>query len=206
MARMLETLWLGAKVTRFKREVVSKDDVIVKVATSIAQPEYLRDHAWARRDRRPVVDLMKREELGRAEGTERLRPVTPGHDHLDLAPGHTLSEATDLEEGRLKDVLPLTACIDSSGNAPASSTSSSIYFIFVLCRPSSIWRLPVIESFKDPFIIISPCRSPSPACCCNSWWSGGMLNIYSRGRLVTDWAHHQHHPDRRASPSVSCTR
>ncbi len=104
-----------------------------------------------------------------------------------LAPGETLGDgiaAMDEIADRVLDerfataldrpVARLRRVVERACSSPSSSRCVLIYLVLAA----------QFESFLDPLIILSPCRSRSPARSCSLWYFGQTLNLFSQIGMI----------------------
>jgi multidrug efflux pump len=189
LGRTLETMLGGRQVTRFKQDG-EQYDVVVKIADiDRRNPDDLRRIYVRGRDNAmiPLSNLITIKETVAPKELNHFNQLRAATITAQLAPGYTLSDGLSFLNETAKDVLPVTAHIEYSGQSREfREASASMYLTFLLALAFIYLVLAAqFESFTDPFIIMLTVPLSATGALLALWWSGGTLNIYSQVGLVT---------------------
>ena len=189
VAKALETMLGGRKVTRYKRDA-EQYDVIVQ--TRGERPHHAgrhRRHQRARPQRHmiPLSALVKvRESVSPRElnhfGQRRSVSIT-----ANLAPDYSLGQAlTFMNETAAKVLKPgyTTELNGTSREFKGSQGALAIVFVLALLFIFLVLAAQ-FESFVDPFVIMLSVPLSMIGALLALKWSGGSLNVYSQIGLIT---------------------
>lgn len=189
IARAVETMLGGRKVTRYKREG-EQYDVIVQINPSgRAAPDdiekiFVRGKGDAMIPLSALVNI--REVVVPRElnhfGQRRSVAIT-----ANLAPDFALGEALDFMDAAAKKVLQPGYATDLNGiSREFRKSADSLSLVFVLALLFIFLVLAAqFESFVDPFVILFSVPLSMAGALLALKWSGGTLNVFSQIGLVT---------------------
>ena len=189
LGRTLESMLGGRQVTRFKRQG-EQYDVIVQVAdVDRSNPSDLeRIYVRGRGDQMiQLSNLVRVEETVAPQELNHFNQLRSAIISANLMPGYTLGEGLAFMEDVAREVLPVDAQIDFTGQSREfKEASASIYVTFFLALAFIYLVLSAqFESFVDPFIIMLTVPLSITGGLFALYLSGGTLNIYSQVGLVT---------------------
>jgi multidrug efflux pump len=185
----LETMFGGRQVTRFK--IAGKQyDVMVQVADVDRNNPQDLSKIYVRSAGGEMVrlsNLVTVDETVAPQELNHFNQMRAATITANLAPGYTLGEALDYIDAAAKEVLPISARTDYSGESREfKEASSSLYFTFVLALLFIYLVLSAqFESFIDPFIIMMTVPLSMTGALLALLLSGHTHNIYSQVGLVT---------------------
>ncbi len=189
IARAVETMLGGRKVTRYKREGEQYDVIVQTNPTSRSTPEdiekiFVRGRADAMI---PLSALVKiREVVVPRElnhfGQRRSATIT-----ANLSATYSLGEALDFMDVTARKVLKPGYATDLNGTSREFRKSSdSLTLVFALALLFIFLVLAAqFESFVDPFVILLSVPLSMAGALMALQWSGGTLNVFSQIGLIT---------------------
>ena len=189
IARTVETVLGGRRVTRFKREGEQYDVIVQTNASGRDAPEdiekvFVRGRADVMI---PLSALVKiREVVVPRElnhfGQRRSATITS-----NLSANYSLGEALDFMDTTAKKVLKPGYATDLNGiSREFRSSSDSLTLVFVLALLFIFLVLAAqFESFVDPFVIMLSVPLSMAGALLALQWSGGSLNVFSQIGLIT---------------------
>jgi multidrug efflux pump len=189
IARSLETLLGGRKVTTFKLNG-KQYDVIVQVDPSDrTRPQdvldiFLRTPSGAEVQ---LSNLIAMEETVAPRELNHFNKLRSATISATLAPGATLGEALAALDAAAERVLPPSIQVDYGGlSREFRSTSASLALTFVLALAFIYLVLAAqFESFIDPFVILLSVPLAVGGAMAALWLNGITLNVYSQIGLIT---------------------
>ncbi|MDP2164497.1 MAG: efflux RND transporter permease subunit [Hydrogenophaga sp.] len=189
IARAVETMLGGRKVTRYKREGEQYDVIVQTNPTDRETPDdiekiFVRGKGDAMI---PLSALVKiREVVVPRElnhfGQRRSASIT-----ANLAANYSLGEALDFMNATAKKVLKPGYATDLNGTSREFRKSAdSLSLVFVLALLFIFLVLAAqFESFVDPFVILLSVPLSMAGALLALRWSGGTLNVFSQIGLIT---------------------
>jgi multidrug efflux pump len=189
IARAVETMLGGRKVTRYKRDGEQYDVIVQTNPTGRDTPDdiekiFVRGRADAMI---PLSALVKiREVVVPRElnhfGQRRSASITS-----NLSADYSMGEALDFMDATAKKVLKPGYATDLNGTSREFRKSSdSLTLVFVLALVFIFLVLAAqFESFIDPFVILLSVPLSMAGALLALKWSGGTLNVFSQIGLIT---------------------
>ena len=189
IARTVETVLGGRRVTRFKRDGEQYDVIVQTNASGRDAPDdiekvFVRGRGEAMI---PMSALVKiREVVVPRElnhfGQRRSATITS-----NLAANYSVGEALDFMDATAKKVLKPGYATDLNGISREFRTSSdSLTLVFALALLFIFLVLAAqFESFIDPFVIMLSVPLSMAGALLALKWSGGSLNVFSQIGLIT---------------------
>ncbi len=189
IARAVETMLGGRKVTRYKREGEQYDVIVQTNPSGRDTPDdiekiFVRGKGEAMI---PLSALVKiREVVVPRElnhfGQRRSASIT-----ANLAANYSLGEALDFMDATAKKVLKPGYATDLNGiSREFRKSSDSLTLVFVLALVFIFLVLAAqFESFVDPFVILLSVPLSMAGALLALKWSGGTLNVFSQIGLIT---------------------
>ena len=189
IARTVETVLGGRRVTRFKRDGEQYDVIVQTNASGRDAPDdiekvFVRGRGEAMI---PLSALVKiREVVVPRElnhfGQRRSATITS-----NLAANYSVGEALDFMDATAKKVLKPGYATDLNGISREFRTSSdSLTLVFALALLFIFLVLAAqFESFIDPFVIMLSVPLSMAGALLALKWSGGSLNVFSQIGLIT---------------------
>jgi len=198
VARTIETMLGGRKVTRYKRDAEQYDVIVQTVATGRATPEdieklYVRGRAVSSSDAAGNAAMIPLSALVKVQTSVAPREL----NHLNqrrsvtitanLAPDYTLGEALKFMDDTASRVLPAGYGTELNGISREFRASSgalgtvfllALLFIFLVLAAQ-------FESFVDPFVILLAVPLSLVGALLALRLAGGTLNVYSQIGLIT---------------------
>ncbi|MFQ3622082.1 MAG: efflux RND transporter permease subunit [Acetobacteraceae bacterium] len=189
IARALETLLGGRKVTTFKLNGKQYDVILQVEPQDRARPQdvldlFLRTPGGQEVQLANVVRLEETIAPRELNHFNKLRSATIS---ATLAPGYTLGEALAALEAAAARVLPSSIQIDYGGQSREFRTTSAglgltfalaLMFIYLVLAAQ-------FESFVDPFVIMLTVPLAAGGALLALWLNGITLNVYSQIGLIT---------------------
>ena len=189
IARTVETVLGGRRVTRFKRDGEQYDVIVQTNASGRDAPEDIEKvFVRGRSDVMiPLSALVKiREVVVPRElnhfGQRRSATITS-----NLAANYSMGEALDFMDATAKKVLKPGYATDLNGiSREFRSSSDSLTLVFGLALLFIFLVLAAqFESFIDPFVIMFSVPLSMAGALLALQWSGGSLNVFSQIGLIT---------------------
>ncbi len=189
IARTVETVLGGRRVTRFKRDGEQYDVIVQTAASGRDAPEDIEKvFVRGRGDAMiPLSALVKiREVVVPRElnhfGQRRSATITS-----NLSADYSVGEALDFMDATAKKVLKPGYATDLNGiSREFRSTSDSLTLVFALALLFIFLVLAAqFESFIDPFVIMLSVPLSMAGALLALQWSGGSLNVFSQIGLIT---------------------
>ncbi|MCF8167808.1 MAG: efflux RND transporter permease subunit [Rhodoferax sp.] len=189
VARAIETMLGGRKVTRYKREGEQYDVIVQTNPSGRDTPDdiekiFVRGKA---QDLVPLSALVKiREVVAPRElnhfGQRRSATIT-----ANLSTTYSVGEALDYMDQTAKTVLKAGYATDLNGiSREFRKSSDSLSLVFVLALVFIFLVLAAqFESFVDPFVILLSVPLSMAGALLALKWSGGTLNVFSQIGLIT---------------------
>ena len=189
IARTVETVLGGRRVTRFKRDGEQYDVIVQTNASGRDAPEdiekvFVRGRADVMI---PLSALVKIKEVVVPRelnhfGQRRSATITS-----NLSANYSLGEALDFMDTTAKRVLKPGYATDLNGiSREFRSSSDSLTLVFVLALLFIFLVLAAqFESFVDPFVIMLSVPLSMAGALLALQWSGGSLNVFSQIGLIT---------------------
>ena len=189
IARTVETVLGGRRVTRFKREGEQYDVIVQIGATGRDAPEdiekvFVRGRGEAMI---PLSALVKIREIVVPRelnhfGQRRSATITS-----NLSSNYSVGEALDFMDATAKKVLKPGYATDLNGiSREFRSSSDSLTLVFALALLFIFLVLAAqFESFIDPFVIMLSVPLSMAGALLALQWSGGTLNVFSQIGLIT---------------------
>ena len=189
IARTVETVLGGRRVTRFKRDGEQYDVIVQTNASGRDAPEdiekvFVRGRGEAMI---PLSALVKiREVVVPRElnhfGQRRSATITS-----NLSANYSVGEALDFMDATAKKVLKPGYATDLNGiSREFRSSSDSLTLVFALALLFIFLVLAAqFESFIDPFVIMLSVPLSMAGALLALQWSGGSLNVFSQIGLIT---------------------
>jgi multidrug efflux pump len=189
IARAVETMLGGRKVTRYKREGEQYDVIVQTNPTSRSTPEdiekiFVRGKGDAMI---PLSALVKIREIVVPRelnhfGQRRSATITS-----NLSANYSLGEALDFMDVTARKVLKPGYATDLNGTSREFRKSSdSLTLVFALALLFIFLVLAAqFESFVDPFVILLSVPLSMAGALLALQWSGGTLNVFSQIGLIT---------------------
>ncbi|MEY4139072.1 MAG: hypothetical protein RLZZ371_1254 [Pseudomonadota bacterium] len=189
IARAIETLLGGRKVTRYKREGEQYDVIVQTAPTGRSTPDdiekiFVRGKAA---DLIPLSSLVKiREVVVPRElihfGQRRSATITS-----NLSATYSVGEALQFMDATAKKVLKPGYATDLNGiSREFKKSSDSLTLVFALALVFIFLVLAAqFESFVDPFVILFSVPMSMAGALVALKWSGGTLNVFSQIGLIT---------------------
>jgi multidrug efflux pump len=189
IARSLETLLGGRKVTTFKLNGKQYDVIVQVDPAGRTRPQdvldiFLRTPSGAEVQLSNLVTLQETVAPRELNHFNKLRSATIS---ATLAPGMTLGEALAALDAAAQRVLPPSVQVDYGGlSREFRSTSASLALTFVLALAFIYLVLAAqFESFIDPFVILLSVPLAVGGAMAALWLNGITLNVYSQIGLIT---------------------
>jgi len=189
IARAVETMLGGRKVTRYKREGEQYDVIVQTNPTGRETPDDI-EKIFVRGKGEvmiPLSALVKiREVVVPRElnhfGQRRSASIT-----ANLSANYSLGEALEFMDATAKKVLKPGYATDLNGTSREFRKSSdSLTLVFVLALVFIFLVLAAqFESFVDPFVILFSVPLSMAGALLALKWSGGTLNVFSQIGLIT---------------------
>ena len=189
IARAVETMLGGRKVTRYKRDGEQYDVIVQTNPTGRTAPDDI-DKIFVRGKADvmiPLSALVKiREVVVPRElnhfGQRRSASIT-----ANLSPDYSVGEALDYMDATAKKVLKPGYATDLNGSSREFRKSSdSLTLVFALALLFIFLVLSAqFESFVDPFVILLSVPLSMAGALLALKWSGGTLNVFSQIGLIT---------------------
>ena len=189
IARTVETVLGGRRVTRFKRDNEQYDVIVQTAASGRDAPEDIEKvFVRGRGDVMiPLSALVKvREVVVPRElnhfGQRRSATITS-----NLSADYSVGEALDFMDATAKKVLKPGYATDLNGiSREFRSSSDSLTLVFALALLFIFLVLAAqFESFIDPFVIMLSVPLSMAGALLALQWSGGLLNVFSQIGLIT---------------------
>jgi multidrug efflux pump len=189
IARAVETMLGGRKVTRYKREGEQYDVIVQTNPTGRETPDdiekiFVRGKGDAMIPLSALVtikEVVVPRELNHF-GQRRSATIT-----ANLSSSYALGEALDFLDSTAKKVLKPGYATDLDGTSREFRKSSdSLTLVFVLALVFIFLVLAAqFESFIDPFVILLSVPLSMAGALLALKWSGGTLNVFSQIGLIT---------------------
>ena len=189
IARAVETMLGGRKVTRYKRDGEQYDVIVQTNASGRATPDDIEKiFVRGRNDTMiPLAALVKiREVVVPRElnhfGQRRSASITS-----NLSADYSVGEALDFMDATAKKVLKPGYATDLNGSSREFRKSAdSLSLVFVLAMVFIFLVLAAqFESFIDPFVILLSVPLSMAGALLALKYSGGTLNVFSQIGLIT---------------------
>ena len=189
IARAVETMLGGRKVTRYKREGEQYDVIVQTNPGGRATPDDIEKIFVRGRNETmiPLSALVKiREVVVPRElnhfGQRRSASITS-----NLSPDYSVGEALDFMDATAKKVLKPGYATDLNGSSREFRKSAdSLSLVFVLAMVFIFLVLAAqFESFVDPFVILFSVPMSMAGALLALKYSGGTLNVFSQIGLIT---------------------
>ena len=189
IARTVETVLGGRRVTRFKRDGEQYDVIVQTAASGRDAPEDIEKVFVRGRGEVmiPLSALVKiREVVVPRElnhfGQRRSATITS-----NLSANYSVGEALDFMDSTAKKVLKPGYATDLNGiSREFRSSSDSLTLVFALALLFIFLVLAAqFESFVDPFVIMLSVPLSMAGALLALQWSGGSLNVFSQIGLIT---------------------
>ncbi len=189
IARAVETMLGGRKVTRYKRDGEQYDVIVQTNASGRATPDDIEKiFVRGRNDTMiPLAALVKiREVVVPRElnhfGQRRSASITS-----NLSADYSVGEALDFMDATAKKVLKPGYATDLNGSSREFRKSAdSLALVFVLAMVFIFLVLAAqFESFIDPFVILLSVPLSMAGALLALKYSGGTLNVFSQIGLIT---------------------
>ncbi len=189
IARTVETVLGGRRVTRFKRDGEQYDVIVQTTASGRDAPEDIEKVFVRGRGEVmiPLSALVKiREVVVPRElnhfGQRRSATITS-----NLSANYSVGEALDFMDATAKKVLKPGYATDLNGiSREFRSSSDSLTLVFALALLFIFLVLAAqFESFIDPFVIMLSVPLSMAGALLALQWSGGSLNVFSQIGLIT---------------------
>ena len=189
IARTVETVLGGRRVTRFKRDNEQYDVIVQTAASGRDAPEDIEKVFVRGRGEVmvPLSALVKiREVVVPRElnhfGQRRSATITS-----NLSADYSVGEALDFMDATAKKVLKPGYATDLNGiSREFRSSSDSLTLVFALALLFIFLVLAAqFESFVDPFVIMLSVPLSMAGALLALQWSGGSLNVFSQIGLIT---------------------
>jgi multidrug efflux pump len=189
IARAVETMLGGRKVTRYKRDGEQYDVIVQTNASGRATPDDIEKiFVRGRNDTMiPLSALVKiREVVVPRElnhfGQRRSASITS-----NLSADYSVGEALDFMDATAKKVLKPGYATDLNGSSREFRKSAdSLSLVFVLAMVFIFLVLAAqFESFVDPFVILLSVPLSMAGALLALKYSGGTLNVFSQIGLIT---------------------
>jgi multidrug efflux pump len=189
IARAVETMLGGRKVTRYKRQGEQYDVIVQTNPTGRETPDDI-EKIFVRGKGDAMIPLSAlitiREVVVPRElnhfGQRRSATIT-----ANLSSTYSLGEALDFLDGTAKRVLKPGYATDLDGTSREFRKSSdSLTLVFALALVFIFLVLAAqFESFVDPFVILLSVPLSMAGALLALKWSGGTLNVFSQIGLIT---------------------
>ena len=189
IARAVETMLGGRKVTRYKKEGEQYDVIVQTNATGRDTPDDIEKlFVRGRNDAMiPLSALVKIREIVVPRelnhfGQRRSATIT-----ANLSPTYSLGEALGFLDATAKNVLKPGYATDLNGiSREFKNSSDSLTLVFALALLFIFLVLAAqFESFVDPFVIMLSVPLSMAGALLALKWSGGTLNVFSQIGLIT---------------------
>ena len=189
IARAVETMLGGRKVTRYKKEGEQYDVIVQTNATGRDTPDDIEKlFVRGRNDAMiPLSALVKIREIVVPRelnhfGQRRSATIT-----ANLSPTYSLGEALTFLDNTAKTVLKPGYATDLNGiSREFRNSSDSLTLVFALALLFIFLVLAAqFESFVDPFVIMLSVPLSMAGALLALQWSGGTLNVFSQIGLIT---------------------
>ena len=189
IARAVETMLGGRKVTRYKKEGEQYDVIVQTNATGRDTPDDIEKlFVRGRNDAMiPLSALVKIREIVVPRelnhfGQRRSATIT-----ANLSPTYSLGEALGFLDATAKNVLKPGYATDLNGiSREFKNSSDSLTLVFALALLFIFLVLAAqFESFVDPFVIMLSVPLSMAGALLALQWSGGTLNVFSQIGLIT---------------------
>ena len=189
IARSLETLLGGRKVTTFKRDGKQYDVIVQVDPEGRTRPQdvldiFLRTPSGAEVQ---LANLVRLEETVAPRELNHFNKLRSATISATLAPGATLGEALAALDAAARQILPPSIQVDYNGESREfRGTSASLALTFVLALAFIYLVLAAqFESFVDPFVIMLSVPLAVGGALAALWLNGITLNVYSQIGLIT---------------------
>ena len=189
IARSLETLLGGRKVTTFKRDGKQYDVIVQVDPEGRTRPQdvldiFLRTPGGAEVQ---LANLVRLEETVAPRELNHFNKLRSATISATLAPGATLGEALAALDAAARQILPPSIQVDYNGESREfRGTSASLALTFVLALAFIYLVLAAqFESFVDPFVIMLSVPLAVGGALAALWLNGITLNVYSQIGLIT---------------------
>ena len=189
IARSLETLLGGRKVTTFKLNGKQYDVIVQVDPANRTRPQdvldiFLRTPAGSEVQ---LSNLVRLEETVAPRELNHFNKLRSATISATLAPGTTLGEALAALDAAAARVLPPTVQVDYAGvSREFRTTSTSLALTFALALAFIYLVLAAqFESFLDPFVILLSVPLAAGGALLALWLNGITLNVYTQIGLIT---------------------
>jgi len=189
VARTLETLFAGRRVTRYEREgeeydVLLEAELDQKQTVDDLQRVYVRSASTGALV--PLANLLETTERADAPSLERFNRSRTITLEADLAPGYRLGEALEWLEAAAARTLPGNAIYDYKGQSREYKRSgASLSFAFGLALLVVFLVLAAqFESFVHPLVILLTVPMALAGALGGLWLASDSLNIYSQIGII----------------------
>ncbi len=189
IGRTLETLLGGRQVTSFEMNGKQYDVYVQMSAEDRASPStletiFVRGSQGEQVQLSNIVRVLESVAPKELKRFNQLRAVTIS---ANVETGYTLGDGLAVLERAARDVLPVNAQTDVSGQSREfRAAGQSLAFIFLLALGFIFLVLAAqFESFRDPIIILLTVPLSMTGALGALWATGGTMNVFSQIGLVT---------------------
>ncbi|WP_281915364.1 efflux RND transporter permease subunit [Caldimonas thermodepolymerans] len=189
VARTIETMLGGRKVTRYKRDAEQYDVIVQTEASGRSRPDDIERLFVRGRDNRmiPLSSLVRVREAVSPRELNHFNQRRSVSITANLAPGFSLGEALDFLDAKANELLPQGYSTELNGvSREFRSSSGALGLVFVLALLFIFLVLSAqFESFVDPFVIMLSVPMSMLGALVALKLTGGTLNVYSQIGLIT---------------------
>ena len=189
IARAVETMLGGRKVTRYKKEAEQYDVIVQTNPTGRDTPDDIEKiFVRGRGDAIiPLSALVKVREVVVPRELNHFAQRRSATITANLSPTYSLGEALDFMDATAQKVLKPGYATDLNGiSREFKSSSNSLTLVFALALLFIFLVLAAqFESFVDPFVIMLSVPLSMAGALLALQWSGGTLNVFSQIGLIT---------------------
>jgi multidrug efflux pump len=189
IARAVETMLGGRKVTRYKKEAEQYDVIVQTNATGRDTPDdiekiFVRGRGEAMI---PLSALVRIREIVVPRELNHFAQRRSATITANLAPDYSLGEALSFMDDTSKKVLKPGYATDLNGiSREFKNSADSLTLVFVLALFFIFLVLAAqFESFVDPLVIMLSVPLSMAGALLALQWSGGTLNVFSQIGLIT---------------------
>jgi multidrug efflux pump len=189
VARAVETMLGGRKVTRFKRDAEQYDVIVQTDASARARPDDIERLYVRGRDNRmiPLSSLVSVHEAVSPRELNHFNQRRSVSITANLVPGFALGEALEFMDATAEQLLPVGYATELNGvSREFRASSGALGLVFVLALLFIYLVLAAqFESFVDPFVILLSVPLSMVGALAALKFSDGTLNVYSQIGLIT---------------------
>ncbi|MFM6992037.1 MAG: efflux RND transporter permease subunit [Rhodoferax sp.] len=189
IARAVETMLGGRKVTRYKKEAEQYDVIVQTTATGRDTPDDIEKIFVRGRNEAmiPLSALVRTREIVVPRELNHFAQRRSATITANLAANYSLGEALDFMDVTAKKVMKPGYATDLNGiSREFRNSADSLTLVFILALFFIFLVLAAqFESFVDPFVILLSVPLSMAGALMALQWSGGTLNVFSQIGLIT---------------------